>query len=95
MKFNHSDRKNLSIAFLAGGIVGAGVFRFFAAHKVKERISNLTEDLRELTTGSIAGVKKQMTAEVEKGVNLIKDEREALSTARDAGKQAYKVSRKL
>lgn len=72
------------LAFLAGGLVGAGLALLYApasGRETRERITGMAEDLKKKT--------EQMTGDVKQKVEgFVEEERTVLKAAYDAGRDA-------
>src|SRR4030042_395498 len=89
-----SDRSTGSIilAFLIGGLVGAGVALLLAPQpgkETKQKIKELTEEAKEKLTQYAEEVKSKVTSTVEKGKGLVEEKKSLITTAVEAGKEAY------
>jgi gas vesicle protein len=79
-------------SFLLGGIVGAGLALLFApqsGREVRERISELAEDLKERTEDYVYRAKDTVSSKVQKGKELLGEKKSIIATAIEAGKEAY------
>lgn len=72
------------LAFLAGGLVGAGFALLYApvsGREARERIGGLTEDLKKKTDGWSGDVKQKVEG-------FIDEERSVIKAAYEAGREA-------
>lgn len=80
------------LAFLLGGMVGAGVALLFAPQsgsETRQKIRDLTEDVKEKATGYVGDVKGKITSGIEKSKDLYEEKKSIITTAIEAGKEAY------
>jgi len=94
-----SSCKNGSVllAFLLGGVVGAGVALLMApksGQETREQIKKLADEAKEKTGAYIEDMKSKATTAVEKGKELLEKEKTVISAAIDAGKEAYEKEKR-
>jgi len=80
------------LAFMIGGIVGAGLALLMAPQSGKEtqqKIKELTNEAKEKITDYIGGVKEKVTSTVQHGKEFVEEKKSLLATAIEAGKEAY------
>ncbi len=80
------------LAFILGGIVGAGVALLMSPQSGKEtrgRIRDIAEDVKKKTAEYAGEVKDKLSTTVEQGRDFIEDKKSLIATAVDAGKEAY------
>ena len=89
---NGFSASSVFLAFVLGGIVGAGIALLMApqsGRETREKIKDFTEDIKE-KAGSYAGqIKGKVTSAVEGGKEYIEEKKSLLSAAIEAGKEAY------
>jgi len=79
-----SGSGGIFLAFLAGGLVGAGFALLYApvsGREARERIGGLTEDLKKKTDGWSGDVKQKVEG-------FIDEERSVIKAAYEAGREA-------
>jgi gas vesicle protein len=84
-------------AFMLGGIVGAGVALLLAPQSgrdTRQKIREFAEDVRDKADDYIDTVKDKVSSTVHKGKDYIGDKKTLISTAVDAGKEAYAKEKK-
>jgi gas vesicle protein len=82
----------LILSFLLGGIVGAGMALLFAPKsglETRQKIRDLTEDVKEKAKDYVDNVKDKVTSKIEKGKELYGEKKSILTSAIEAGKEAY------
>lgn len=98
---------SMLLAFLLGGIVGAGVALMLAPQsgtETRRRVRDLTEDIIEKSTEYAEDVKQRISKGVEKGKETIQstvekgkdiygEKRSAITSAIEAGKEAYEAEK--
>ncbi|MBI5025236.1 MAG: YtxH domain-containing protein [Nitrospirae bacterium] len=80
------------LAFLIGGAVGAGLALLMApqsGRETRQKIRELTEDVRERAADYAHQVKGKVESTVEKGRGYVDEKKSLISTAVEAGKEAY------
>ena len=80
------------LAFLLGGVVGAGVALLMApkpGQETREQIKKLADEAKEKAEAYIEDMKSKAATVVEKGKELLEKEKTVISAAIDAGKEAY------
>ena len=80
------------LAFFIGGLVGAGVALLFAPQPGKEtrqKIKELAEEAKGKVIQCADEVKGKVTSTVEKGKGLVEEKKSLITTAVEAGKEAY------
>ncbi|HCC69051.1 MAG TPA: hypothetical protein DEP99_04100 [Nitrospiraceae bacterium] len=83
---------SIFLAFLIGGAVGAGLALLMApqsGREIRQKIRELTEDVREKATDYAQQVKGKVESTVEKGKDYVDEKKSLISTAIEAGKEAY------
>ncbi|MCX5809171.1 MAG: YtxH domain-containing protein [Proteobacteria bacterium] len=83
---------SILLAFLLGGVVGAGVALLMApkpGQETREQIKKLADEAKEKAEAYIEDVKSKAATVVEKGKELLEKEKTVISAAIDAGKEAY------
>jgi gas vesicle protein len=83
---------NVVLAFVLGGIVGAGIALLMApqsGRETREKIKEFADETRK-KAGDYAGqVKDKVSSAVESGKHFVEEKKSLISTAIDAGKDAY------
>jgi len=80
------------LAFVLGGIVGAGVALLTApqsGRETREKIKEFTDETRKKATEYAGQVKEKVSSAVDSGKNFVEEKKSLISTAIDAGKDAY------
>jgi gas vesicle protein len=83
---------SIILSFLLGGIVGAGFALLFApqsGRETRQKIKNITEDVKEKAKDYVEDVKEKLTGTIEKGKEFFEEKKSIISTAIEAGKEAY------
>jgi gas vesicle protein len=83
---------SILLSFLLGGLVGAGVALLLApqsGRETRQKIRDLTDDIREKAVDYAGGVKEKITSSIDKGKDFVHDKKSMISTAIEAGKDAY------
>ncbi len=83
---------SIILAFFIGGLVGAGVALLFAPQPGKEtrqKIKELAEEAKGKAIKCADEVKGKVTSTVEKGKGLVEEKKSLITTAVEAGKEAY------
>jgi gas vesicle protein len=80
------------LSFLLGGVVGAGLALLLApqsGRETRQKIRELSDDIRERTNEYISETKEKMTAAVDEGKGFYEEKKSLIKSAIDAGKEAY------
>jgi gas vesicle protein len=80
------------LSFLLGGLVGAGFALLLApqsGRETRQKIKDLTDDVREKTLGYVGEVKEKVTEGIDKSKEFYEEKKSIISTAIEAGKEAY------
>jgi gas vesicle protein len=80
------------LSFLLGGIVGAGFALLLAPQsgsETRQKIRQLTEDVKGKTMDYVEEVKGKVTSGVDKGKDYYEEKKSMIASAIDAGKEAY------
>ncbi len=80
------------LAFFIGGLVGAGVALLFAPQPGKEtrqKIRELAEEAKGKAIKCADEAKGKVTSTVEKGKGLVEEKKTLITSAVEAGKEAY------
>jgi gas vesicle protein len=80
------------MSFLLGGLVGAGFALLLApqsGRETRQKIRELTDDVKEKAVGYAGDVKEKITGGIDKGKELYEEKKSMISTAIEAGKEAY------
>ncbi|MCS7203488.1 MAG: YtxH domain-containing protein [Thermodesulfovibrio sp.] len=84
--------KSLFLAFLLGGLVGAGISLLLAPQSGREtrlKIKEAAEDVKEKAESYIKEAKEKISTTLEKAKEMLEEKKSALSKAIEAGKEAY------
>ncbi len=93
----HVSNRHATVAFLSGGLVGAGALFFFAPWSGKEtrrKIEELAETIKGKAECYAGQVKADMSCAVEKGRHFINEKKAIMTTAVEAAKKAYEEEKK-
>jgi gas vesicle protein len=85
------------LAFLFGGLVGAGVALLAApktGQETRRMIKDLAEDAKEKAESYIGQVREKAESVVEKGKDFLEKEKSIITSAVEAGKEAYEKEKK-
>jgi gas vesicle protein len=80
------------LAFLIGGVVGAGVALLLApkpGEEARGKIKKLVEDVKEKAETCFDEIKEKVVSTVEKGKEVVQEKKSIITTAIEAGKEAY------
>jgi gas vesicle protein len=80
------------LAFVLGGIVGAGAALLTApqsGRETREKIKEFADETRKKATEYAGQVKEKVSSVVEDGRHFVEEKKSLISTAIDAGKDAY------
>ena len=80
------------LAFILGGIVGAGAALLMAPQsgkETREKIKGLADDIKERATGYAGQIKDKVASTVEDGKGFFEEKKSLLTAAVEAGKEAY------
>ena len=83
---------SMLLAFLFGGVVGAGIALLIAPKTGKETrrmIRDFAEDAKEKASGYIEQTKEKTESIIEKGKDFLEKEKSIITSAVEAGKEAY------
>lgn len=83
---------NVILAFVLGGIVGAGIAFLMApqsGRETREKIKEFADETRKKANEYAGQVKDKVSSAVESGKHFVEDKKSLISTAIDAGKDAY------
>lgn len=86
------NTSSVLLAFLLGGVVGAGIALLMApkpGQETREQLKKLADEAKEKAEAYIEDVKSKASTVVEKGKELLEKEKTVISAAIDAGKEAY------
>jgi gas vesicle protein len=88
-----SDRMSRLAYFLVGGGIGAVVALLFAprsGRETRELIAQRAAESRERVASTSRNVGEKVSAYIDKGKELMNSQKEQISAAIEAGKQAYR-----
>jgi len=80
------------LAFLLGGLMGAGLALLLAPKSGKDtrlKIREAAEDIRERAEGYAEQAKGRVVSAVEMGKNFVQEKKSIINSAVEAGKEAY------
>lgn len=80
------------LAFVLGGIVGAGVALLTApqtGRETREKIKEFADETRKRAAGYAGDIKEKVESAFESGKHFVEEKKTLVSTAIDAGKEAY------
>jgi len=83
---------SIFLAFLLGGIVGAGAALLMSpqsGRETREKIKGLAGDVKKKATEYAEDVKEKLSTAVEQGKGFVEEKKSLLATAIEAGKEAY------
>ena len=83
---------SILLSFLLGGLVGAGFALLLApqsGRETRQKIKDLTDDVKEKAMGYAGEVKDKVTTGIDKGKDLYEEKKSIITTAIEAGKEAY------
>jgi gas vesicle protein len=83
---------SILLSFLLGGLVGAGFALLMApqsGRETRQKIKDLTDDVKEKAMGYAGEVKEKVATGVDKGRDLYEEKKSIITTAIEAGKEAY------
>jgi gas vesicle protein len=83
---------SILLSFLLGGLVGAGFALLMApqsGRETRQKIKDLTDDVKEKAMGYAGEVKDKVTTGIDKGRDLYEEKKSIITTAIEAGKEAY------
>jgi gas vesicle protein len=92
----HDDSCGVSsvvLAFLVGGVVGAGLAMLFSPYSgedAREKLRELKNDLYDRKDDISQEAKEKIADTVQKGKGFIEEQKGVISSAIEAGKGAYK-----
>ncbi len=89
---NGFSASSVFLAFILGGVVGAGITLLMAPQagsETREKIKDLAEDVKEKTTDYVEQAKDKLTSTVKQGKKIFDGKKSLLSSAIEAGKEAY------
>jgi gas vesicle protein len=80
------------LSFLLGGVVGAGLALLFApqsGRETRQKIKDLTDEVKDKTTEYVKQAKEKATSIVDEGKEYYDEKKSILKSAVEAGKEAY------
>jgi gas vesicle protein len=96
MNMGHGNDSHGFLAFVVGGLVGAGITLLMApwsGRETREKIKDTTEDVKGKAENYYSQAIERLTTAVEKGKEVLDRERFNLKSAIDAGRDAYQKQR--
>lgn len=91
-----SGAGSVMFAFLLGGIVGSALTLFLSplsGPEARRRLTDLKDDIAEKTDEYTHEVKEKVDETVHKGKDFIDKKKSVVSSALEAGKEAYRKER--
>jgi len=79
------------MAFLLGGVVGAGLALLFAplsGRETRERIRDLAEEVKEKAEGAIDEIRDKVKETLDVGKKTLEEKKSIVTAAYEAGKEA-------
>jgi len=92
MKDEGYSSGSVLLSFLLGGVVGAGLALLFApqsGRETRQKIKDLTDDVREKSAEYVNQAKEKATSLVDEGKGYYDEKKSILKSAVEAGKEAY------
>jgi len=92
MKDDGYSSGSVLLSFLLGGVVGAGLALLFApqsGRETRQKIKDLTDDVKEKSAEYVNQVKEKAASLVEEGKGYYEEKKSVLKSAVEAGKEAY------
>jgi gas vesicle protein len=83
---------SILFSFLLGGMVGAGFALLLApqsGRETRQKIKELTGDVKEKAMGYAGDVKEKITGGIDKGKEMYEEKKSMITSAIEAGKEAY------
>lgn len=83
---------DIFLAFIMGGIVGAGIMMLLApeaGEDMRKRIKNYSNDTKNKLTEYASQTRDTVVSKVDKGKEVFDEKKAALTGAIEAGKEAY------
>ncbi len=80
------------LAFLLGGVVGAGVALLMSPQsgtETRDKIRDIAEDVKKKATEYAGEAKDKLSTTVEQGKDFVEEKKSLIATAVEAGKEAY------
>ncbi|MFH0871009.1 MAG: YtxH domain-containing protein [bacterium] len=79
------------LAFLLGGVVGAGLALLFAplsGRETRERIKDLVEEVKDKADGAVEEIRDKVKETLDLGKKALEEKKSMVSAAFEAGKEA-------
>ncbi len=92
----HGNHSHGFLAFVFGGLVGAGITLLMAprsGRETREKIKSTTGEVKGKAENYYSQAIERLTAAVEKGKEVLEKERFNIKSAIDAGREAYQKQR--
>jgi len=89
---NGFSASSVLLAFILGGVVGAGITLLVApqsGRETREKIKDFAEDIKEKVGDYSEQIKNRFKSTVEHGKEFVEEKKSLLTTAIEAGKEAY------
>lgn len=96
MAEDRSSTGTIILAFVAGGLVGAGIALLTApqsGRETREKIKDLAEDAKDKIKAAADDAKLKVSDALRHGRDIVSEKRHIVSTAIDAGKKAMEEER--
>jgi gas vesicle protein len=87
---------SIFLSFLLGGLVGAGFALLLApqsGRETRQKIKDLTEDVKEKAMEYVGDAKEKITGGLDKGKEFFEEKKSIITTAFEAGKEAYDMEK--
>lgn len=84
--------KTVLLSFLVGGIVGAGIAMLltpYSGPETRERLSGIKDDVLDKKDQYSKNIKVRVSDAVERGKEFIEEQKSALQSAVEAGREAF------
>ena len=92
MKDDGYSSGSVLLSFLLGGVVGAGLALLFApqsGRETRQKIKDLSDDVKEKSAEYVNQAKEKATSLVEEGKGYYDEKKSIMKSAVEAGKEAY------
>jgi len=83
---------SIFLSFLLGGLLGAGAALLLApkaGRETRQRIRELAEEVKDKTGEYVEQTKSRVSSAFDKGKGFVQDQKTVITTAIEAGKEAY------
>ncbi len=89
---NGFSTSSVFLAFVLGGLVGAGIALLMAPQsgkETREKIKDLADDIKEKAADYAGQIKGKVTSAVDGGKEFFEEKKSLVTAAIEAGKEAY------